>query len=113
MTPRHGFTLLELLLVMALIVVLGAMAFPPIEAMYADARLVAAADQIRARWADARNQAIDEGRAYRFAIQPDGHFRIAPDSGRYWPNGATAPDVADDPDAQEVEIVETLPEGVK
>jgi prepilin-type N-terminal cleavage/methylation domain-containing protein len=113
MTPRHGFTMLEVLLVMAVIIILAGMVYPSIETMYGNARLTAAADQIRARWADARTQAIEECRAYRFAIQADGRFRIAPDSSRYWPNNPTAPDDPDDPDVQEIEIIETLPEGVK
>ena len=114
MTPRRGFTLLEVTLVLAVIVLLGAMLWPSIEAMYGDVRLSAAADQIRARWADARTQAIEEGRPYRFATQPDGHFRIAPDTQEFWNDGtATSTEGPADPDAQPLDITEELPKGVR
>jgi len=105
--------MLEVLLVMAVIVMLAAIAYPSIESMYSHSKLSAAADQIRARWADASGQAVEEGRAYRFAIKNDGEFRIAPDSSKYWPNNPTAPDEPDDIDTAEIEVIEKLPEGVK
>jgi prepilin-type N-terminal cleavage/methylation domain-containing protein len=119
MTPRRGFTLLEVLLVVAVMVILGAMAYPSIEAMYGDIRLSAAADQIRARWADARTKAIEEGRAYRFAVQEDGRFRIAPDAADFWSGGGnsgnssgdgTDPDT--DPDTPPLVAEESLPKGI-
>ena len=114
MTPRHGFTLLEVLLVLAIIVMLTAMAYPSIEAMYADARLTAAADQIRARWADARTKAIEEGRPYRFAVQQDGRFRIAPDAADFWNGGGgdAANSDTNDPDTPPLVVEEALPKGV-
>jgi prepilin-type N-terminal cleavage/methylation domain-containing protein len=110
MTPRRGFTLLEVTLVLALIVILGAMAWPSIEVMYGGMRLTAAADQIRARWADARTQAIEEGRPYRFGIQLDGRFRIAPDTPQEWGGGGL--DIASDSDTPPLVIEESLPTGV-
>jgi prepilin-type N-terminal cleavage/methylation domain-containing protein len=108
---RRGFTLLEVTLVLALIVILGAMAWPSIEAMYGDMRLTAAADQIRARWADARTQAIEEGRPYRFAIQlADGRYRIAPDTPQEWGGGGT--DLPPDTDTPPLVVEESLPKGV-
>jgi prepilin-type N-terminal cleavage/methylation domain-containing protein len=109
-TVRRGFTLLEVTLVLALIVILGAMAWPSIEAMYGDMRLTAAADQIRARWADARTQAIEEGRPYRFAVQLDGRFRIAPDTSQEWGGGGT--DLPPDTDVPPLVVEESLPKGV-
>ena len=67
---RRAFTLMEVALVLALILVLAAITVPSLESMYGDVKLTAATDLIRARWADARTQAIEEGRAYRFAIMP-------------------------------------------
>jgi prepilin-type N-terminal cleavage/methylation domain-containing protein len=82
---RKGFTLFELLLVCAIIVVLGAAVYPSIEEMYSGYRVSASADQIRAAWATARSHAMDEGRTYRFSVKPDtGDFRVAPDASPYW-----------------------------
>jgi prepilin-type N-terminal cleavage/methylation domain-containing protein len=113
MTPRRGFTLLEVSLVLAVIVLLAAMAWPSIEAMYDGVRLSAAADQIRARWADARTQAIEEGRPYRFGIIMDeGRFRIAPDTAQHWGGGGTAPELSES-DTPELVLEESLPNGVR
>ncbi len=108
MTPRRGFTLLEVTIVLMIIVILGAMAWPSIDAMYADVRLSAAADQLRARWAEARTQAIEEGRPYRFGIQADGgQYRIAPDND-FLSEGGTA----GDSDTPPLVVEESLPKGI-
>jgi len=84
-TRRSGFTLLEVMLVMAILVVLLSIAYPSIEGMYGDVRVTAAVDQVRAVWAEARARAIDDGQAYRFAIMPDtNRYRVAPDSPDFW-----------------------------
>src|SRR6516165_5511545 len=91
---RRAFTLFELLLVLALLVILAGLALPSIDAMYADSRVTAAADQVRASWASARAHAIREGRPYRFAIAVNGNgFRVAPDSSEFW-GGGDAPAAA-------------------
>lgn len=111
MNPRRGFTLLEVTLVLAVMVILAAIAYPSIEAMYGDLRVSAAADQIRARWAEARAKAIEEGRSYRFSVQADGLYRIAPDDGEYWSGGGGAP--LNDSDLQPLVVEESLPDGIK
>jgi type II secretion system protein H len=114
MTDRRGFTILEVLLVAAVIVVMAAMAYPSMEAMYGDLRLTAAADQVRGRWAEARTKAIEEGRPYRFATQPDGQYRIAPDTADNWSGSSdsTAGD-SNDADTPPLVIEESLPQGLK
>ena len=88
---RAGFTLMEVMLVMALLVILAAIAFPSLTAMIDDFKITAASDQVRARMALARVQAMNEGRPYRFAIMVNqGKFRLAPDSNEFW-GGETAP----------------------
>src|SRR5205085_11432187 len=48
--------------------------------MYAEIHVDAAADMVRGTWADARTQAIEDLKPYRFAVKPDtGEFRLAPD----------------------------------
>jgi prepilin-type N-terminal cleavage/methylation domain-containing protein len=93
---RPGFTLFELLLVCAVVVVLGAAVYPSIEEMYSGYRVSASADQVRAAWAQARSHAMDEGRPYRFSIKPGtSDFRVAPDSTAYW-SGSDEPQLDDD-----------------
>jgi Tfp pilus assembly protein FimT len=97
---RPGFTLIEVLLVVTILIVLGVVAFPTFSAMWGDVKVKAAADDVRAAWADARSHAIEEGRPYRFSVQSGtGKFRIAPDDDSFWDgsdtsgsnNGADAP----------------------
>jgi prepilin-type N-terminal cleavage/methylation domain-containing protein len=111
---RAGYTIIEVMLVLAMMVLLAAIAYPSIEAMYGDVRLNAAADQIRARWADARTQAIEEGRPYRFAVQSDGRYRIAPDTGEFWSGGGTGDaHIANETETPPLDLEESLPKGVK
>jgi len=85
---RPAFTLLELLLVMAILIILLSVAYPSIEGMYGHVRVTAAVDQVRAVWAEARARAIDDGQAYRFAVMPDtNRYRVAPDSPDFWDGG--------------------------
>src|SRR5436305_9227217 len=93
---RTGFTILELLLVLAILVMLAAMAYPAIESMYDDMKVEAAADHLRGRLAQARSQAINDGRAYRIGVKPDsGDYRLAPDSPEFW-GADSAPTQSDD-----------------
>jgi prepilin-type N-terminal cleavage/methylation domain-containing protein len=111
--PRSAFTLLEVSLVAVLILMLAMIAYPSIESIYGGVRLTAAADLIRARWADARAHAVDEVKPYRFAIVPDsGRFRVAPDTTDFWDRGGLPPDDFDDADTRLV-IEDELPKGVK
>jgi prepilin-type N-terminal cleavage/methylation domain-containing protein len=76
---RRGFTLLELLLILAILVVIGAAAYPTLSSMYGDVKVKAAADQVRAAWVEARAEAIEDGREYAFGVEKDtGKFRVAP-----------------------------------
>lgn len=86
---RPAYTLFELILVLALLVVITTLIYPSLDAMYGDYRLTQATDQVRAAWANARSSAMDQGRPYRFAIVPGrGNFRVAPDSAEFWAGNA-------------------------
>src|SRR5262245_5273726 len=90
---RKGFTILELMLVMAIIIMLMAMALPEIETMYLDMRVQAGGDHLRARFAQARSRAIEEGQPYRFAVKPTtGEYRLAPDTSDYWDENSNPKD---------------------
>jgi type II secretory pathway pseudopilin PulG len=108
---RPSYTLLELLLVMAVLLLLMGMAYPSIDSMYANLRLRAAADDVRAAWAQARSRAIDEGRPYRFAIIPNqANYRVAPDGSDFW-NGNDPPQ--QDPSHPTFVLEKSLPRGIR
>ncbi|HWY87364.1 MAG TPA: prepilin-type N-terminal cleavage/methylation domain-containing protein, partial [Gemmataceae bacterium] len=87
--PHAGFTLFELMLVMAVILIAGAITVPAIDSMMADGRLKAARDMVQARWADAQGRAMKEGRPYKFSvIYQTGQFKVEPED----------PDAASDAD---------------
>jgi prepilin-type N-terminal cleavage/methylation domain-containing protein len=110
-TTRPAFSLLELLIVLAILVAVTALAVPTLRAIYGSHKLAASVDAVRAAWALARSAAADQDRPYRFAIEPNGrHFRIAPDDESYW-SGGNGP--GDDPDGKGVVMVEALPPGVR
>ena len=109
---RRGYTLFELVLVLAILVVLAALAYPSLDSMYAGYRITAAADMVQASWASARARAMDEGRPYRFAVLLNkGNFRIAPEGADYWSGGDPA--ALGDPSAAGLVIEEVLPKGVR
>src|SRR5260370_627756 len=81
---RSAFTLLELIMVMTILVILAVLSYPSINAMYGSYRVEAAADQVRAAWAEARTHAANEGRPYRFSVVPNKrNFRVAPVGNNY------------------------------
>ena len=98
LSRRPGLTLIEVLLVVAVLVALSAVAFPTMAAMYGDVKLKAAADDVRAAWTDARAHAIEDGRAYRFAVQPGtGKYKVAPDADGFWDGSGGLGDENDAP----------------
>lgn len=108
---RRGYTLVELMLVLVLILVVAVVSFPSLEAMKGNFELTAATDQVRAAWALARVRAVDEGRPYRFAVVPGkGNYRIAPDSGEFWKGTGAIPD--GNSTAKPLLVDEALPKGV-
>lgn len=94
---RPGLTLLEVLLVTAIILAFAAIAYPTLSAMYGDVRVKAAADQVQAAWTEARANSIEGGIAYRFAVQPGtGKFRVAPDAAGFWDGSNSGIDPTDE-----------------
>ncbi len=77
--PRRGFSLLEILLVLAVFVVISAMAIPATTSLFSGQQLRSAADIVRARFSDARVRAIKTGDVYAFFYKPGGgDYWIAP-----------------------------------
>ena len=109
---RRGYTLFELIVVVALIVVLASLAIPSIESMYSDSKLQAAVDQVGGKSAQMRTRAILEGRPYRFAVGSNGSdFRVAPDDSQYW--GGGDPPAASNAAAAPLVVQESLPHGIQ
>lgn len=112
-SPRQGFTLLELIIVLALILLITAIAYPNLMSMYSDMRVKTGADHLRARLTEARSHAIDEGRPYRFAIVPgQGGYRIAPESMEYW-DDATQVDIGDAGTTPPLVLEDLMPNEIK
>jgi len=108
---RRGTTLLEVVLVVAIIVIISGVGVVSLGSMYAPYKLNGAIDSVRSAWADARARAIEEGRPYRFAVEPSGSsFRVAPDQPEYW-EGNDGP--SDDPSGKGLILEQSLPSGVR
>lgn len=90
---RPAFTLFEAVLVAGVLLILAAATVPTLRSMHGYYKLQGGVDSVRAAFARARQRAIEEGRPYRFAIEPDGsHYRIAPDRPDYWGGGQASGD---------------------
>lgn len=76
---RGGYTLVEMLLVVAVIGTLAAMTWPSVLRMQADHDLSSAAEQVRMQLAAARTKAIKSGVKYQFVHEPKGrNFAVIP-----------------------------------
>lgn len=105
---RRGYTILELLVVVATLLILGSVAVPSIFGLQGDTRSKAAADLIRSRMNDARAKAMEDGRPYRLALSSDFlHLRLAPDA-----TGSAAAPQGNDDGTGDVVLEDNLPEGV-
>lgn len=81
--PQRGkqsaYTLVEMLLVLAVIGTLAAMTWPSVLRMQADYDLSSAAEQVRLQLAAARANAIKSGVKYQFLYEPKGrNFAVVP-----------------------------------
>ena len=111
-TRRPAASLLEVLVVMTILVVISALTVPSLQAMYGSYKLNGAVDSVRSAWADARGRAIEEGRPYRFAVEPEGSsFRVAPDQNEYWDGSGGTPE--NDPNGKGLVLEKSLPGGVR
>jgi prepilin-type N-terminal cleavage/methylation domain-containing protein len=108
---RSAFTLFELIVVLAIIVVVAALAVPTLEGLYSEHRVQAAADALRSGLAEARTHAMEEGQPYRFSVVFGmGNYRVAPDISDYWTgNDPQPPDPANPP----LILSSALPKGVR
>ncbi|MCA9036997.1 MAG: prepilin-type N-terminal cleavage/methylation domain-containing protein [Planctomycetaceae bacterium] len=71
-----GFSLMELMIVMALIVIVAGLAAPNLIERMKGNRVYSAADQVREVLSEARTYAIDSGIDYQFRYEPQGQFFV-------------------------------------
>jgi prepilin-type N-terminal cleavage/methylation domain-containing protein len=95
---RSGYTLLEILIVLAVLVILGAAVVPTMDSYRGNTRQKSAADGIRARLADARSLAMERGTWYRLALSTDKtRIRLAPDGPDFGSLAADVPPAINSP----------------
>ena len=118
---RRGFTLMEVLLTLSLLVVITSLAWPMLDKPFANQRLRKAADQIRAEWGGARVEALNSGLTHVFQYTIDGEcnrFRIESQAAPEMPSDAAYGDsfgdtAGDGQYAADPQVSKgTLPEGI-
>jgi type II secretory pathway pseudopilin PulG len=106
-TARPAHTLMEMMVVMAIIVIVAAISIPVMQSMLTDSSITAAGDEVRAKLAEARASAMSEGRPWRLAFIPNtGTYQLAPEESSEWENPVQ--DEANQPDL----IRGALPKGI-
>ncbi len=70
-SARRALTLIEVLLVLALLVMLAAVVWPELEPVVASLELRKSAERIRVEWERARVDALSTGRTILFRYEPD------------------------------------------
>ena len=79
MNQRRAFTLMEMLLVLAIMVIVASMTLPALRGPMENQRLRRAGDLIRAEWAKARVRAMKTGRIHVFRYETGGaSFGVEP-----------------------------------
>jgi prepilin-type N-terminal cleavage/methylation domain-containing protein len=89
-SQRKALTLMELLIVLAILVIVAAIAIPVMSSMMTDTNTSVAGDQLRGLLAEARARAMEEGRPWRVGyLANTGTVQIAPEESSEWENAAT------------------------
>jgi type II secretory pathway pseudopilin PulG len=88
---RSAYTLLELLLVLAILIMVAGAVAPSVVGMMADHRLKETTEAVRNALARTRIHAIDTGSVYQFRIEPRGrHFIAVPTDPAALPNSGSS-----------------------
>ena len=69
---HRGLTLVEVVLVLALLVVVGAVSVPLLGGAFSRAGLQSASDLLRGAWSQARLEAMQSGQSFAFHCEPHG-----------------------------------------
>jgi len=91
-TRRRAVTLIELILVLAILVVITAMAWPALDRPISNQRLRKAADRIRTEWTRARVKAMTDGVTcvFRYTLYEDGYSIETEGDSDFMPRDGTA-----------------------
>ncbi len=73
---RSGFTIAEILLVLAVLVVISGLIFPPVLRLMADQPLKEGAERARLQLANVRFKALDSNSAWQFRFEPGGRHYL-------------------------------------
>lgn len=111
-----GLTLVEVILVLSLLVIIGAVSVPVLEGTFTRSRLHHGGDLLRAAWARARLAATQEGQTYAFRFLPqESEYQILP-LGRLAEADAALPAAEDTSETEDEEATwqsaDSLPSGV-
>lgn len=118
---RRGLTLVEVLLVLTLLVIVGAVTAPILSGSISQARLRHSGDLLRAAWGRARLAAMEAGDPYVFRFEPNGpRYQIVQLSSLTAEDGAEQhmlpPEDADDLEYSDADVLRLsqarLPAGV-
>ncbi len=120
-SPRDGLTLLELLIVVAIVASLVAMVLPAMRGPLSKSRLRSAAKGLSDALARARLEAIESGASWQFRYQPGtGRYEVAPrpasapgTSLPFSTGGMGRSPMAAEPSVQREAVQSDLPEGVR
>ena len=76
---RRAFTLVEVLLTLAIVVIISGLAWVSLQGPFARQRLRSAADAVRSEWCQARVDAMKSGHTYSFRYKVRGsHYHLGP-----------------------------------
>lgn len=73
---RLGYTLMEMLLVLIVVGVILAVAWPNVARLSGQQKLMDSSEKVRTLMASARVHAIDSGLVYQFRYEPGGHYFV-------------------------------------
>ncbi len=104
---RPAYTIVEVLVVMAIIVLLSALSYAAFQMLQENTATESASDEVRAQWARARSLSIQNNVPYVFGVVwNESAWRIAPEGSEYWDTGASTAqdDQTDSPSNLPVEV---------
>jgi type II secretory pathway pseudopilin PulG len=116
-SKRRGLTLVEVILVLTLLVIVGAVSVPMLGGSFSRAGLQSAADLLRAAWSKGRLAAMQSGQSYVFRFEPNGgRYQLLAFEQLDLPESEQLPPDNQDPEHSEADILRLslnrMPDGI-